>query len=132
MDLKVLLPNKVFFEAQAIAQIVVMTPQGSYGFLPQRQDCVAALVPGILMYQPVGKAEQYIALDQGVLVKTGLNVRVSVRNAIAHQELNQLRDAIERQYLQLDEQEQQLRAVLAKMESGFIRHLIAFNSKSIL
>jgi F-type H+-transporting ATPase subunit epsilon len=68
-----------------------------------------------------------VAVDEGVLVKTGLEVLVSVRNAIAGTDLGQLREAVEREFLNLNEREQSVRAVMAKMESGFIRRLAEFH-----
>ena len=103
------------------------TRQGSFGLLPHRLDCVAPLVPGILIYEKAGEAEVYVAIDEGVLVKTGLDVLVSVRNAIGGTDLGQLREAVEREFLNLNEREQNVRSVMAKMESGFIRRLAEFH-----
>jgi len=60
-------------------------------------------------------------------VKTGLGVLVSVRNAISGTELGKLEEAVEREFLNLDEREQSVRSVMAKMESGFIRRLAGFH-----
>jgi len=46
--------------------------------LPHRLDCVAALAPGILIYENETEGEICVAVDEGVLVKTGLNVVVSL------------------------------------------------------
>jgi F-type H+-transporting ATPase subunit epsilon len=94
--------------------------------LPHRLDCVSALAPGILIYETEAEGEVYVAVDEGVLVKTGFNVFVSVRNAIAGTDLSQLRAAVEREFLNLSEREQSVRSVMAKMESGFIRRLAEF------
>jgi F-type H+-transporting ATPase subunit epsilon len=123
MHLKVLLPFQIFAESTGISRIVAETREGSFGLLPHRLDCVAALAPGILIYENEAQGEAYVAIDEGVLVKTGLDVLVSVRNAIGGTDLGQLREAVEREFLQLDAQEQSVRSVLAKMESGFIRRL---------
>jgi F-type H+-transporting ATPase subunit epsilon len=127
MNLKVLLPFQVFVQTTGVSSIVVETREGSYGILPRRLDCVAALAPGILIYEKETEGEVYVAVDEGVLVKTGLDVFVSVRNAIAGTDLGQLREAVEREFLHLDEREQGVRSVLAKMESGFIRRLADFH-----
>jgi len=108
-------------------RIVAETRDGSFGLLPNRLDCVAALVPGILVFETESDGEVYVAIDEGVLVKTGLEVLVSVRNAIGGSELDQLRNAVEQEFLRLDEHEQSVRAVLARMESGFLRHLVKFH-----
>jgi len=127
MKLKVLLPFQVYAERAGVTRIVAETHEGSFGLLPNRLDCVAALVPGILVFETESDGEVYVAIDEGVLVKTGLEVLVSVRNAIGGSELDQLRKAVEQEFLMLDEQEQNVRAVLAKMESGFVRRLARFH-----
>ena len=65
--------------------------------------------------------EVYIAVDEGILVKTGREVLMSVRNAIGGSDLGELHDTICSQFLELDEQERNIRSTLAKLESGFIR-----------
>ena len=127
IKLKVLLPFRVFTEKKDVMRIVAETPRGSFGFLPHRLDCVAPLSPGILTYETKAEGEVYIAVDEGVLVKTGADVLVSVRGAIGGTELGELRTSVEREFLNIDEREQSVRSVLAKMESGFIRRLVEFH-----
>jgi F-type H+-transporting ATPase subunit epsilon len=127
MNLKILLPFQIFAEKTGVSRIVAEMSEGSFGLLPHRLDCVAALVPGILVYQNEAEGEVYVAVDEGVLVKTGLDVLVSVRNAIGGTDLDTLHEAVEREFLNLDEQEKSVRSVLAKLESGFIRRFAAFH-----
>jgi F-type H+-transporting ATPase subunit epsilon len=127
MNLKVLLPFQIFAEKTGVSRIVAETREGSFGLLPHRLDCVAALVPGILIYEIGSGGEIFVAVDEGVLVKTGLDVIVSVRNAIAGTDLGQLRSTVEQEFLNLDEREQSVRSVMAKMESGFISRLAEFH-----
>jgi F-type H+-transporting ATPase subunit epsilon len=126
MNLKVLLPFGIFTEKTGVARIVAETRQGSFGLLPHRLDCVAALAPGILIYEDNAGGESYVAIDEGVLVKTGLDVLVSVRNAIGGTDLGRLRTAVEREFLNLNERERAVRLVVTKMESGFLRRLVEF------
>ncbi len=126
MNLKVLLPFQVFAERTGVSRIVAETRQGSFGLLPQRLDCVAALAPGILIYETEAQGEVCVAVDEGVLVKTGPNVLVSVRRALGGTDLGRLRDAVEREFLAQDEDEQSVRQVMAKLESGFLRRLAGF------
>jgi F-type H+-transporting ATPase subunit epsilon len=128
MNLKVLLPFRIFAEETGVLRIVAETHEGSFGLLPHRLDCVAALAPGILIYENETEGEIYVAVDEGVLVKTGLDVLVSVRNAIGGTNLGQLREAVDREFLNLNEREQSVRSVMAKMESGFIRRMVAFHN----
>ena len=121
MHLKVLLPFQIFVEKTGVSRIVAETREGSFGLLPHRLDCVAALAPGILIYETESDGEVLVAVDEGVLVKTGPNVLVSVRRALGGTDLSQLRDAVEKEFLTLDEHEQSVRLVEAKLESGFLR-----------
>jgi F-type H+-transporting ATPase subunit epsilon len=123
MQLDVLLPSGIFSTNQGVTRIVAETRDGSVGFLPRRMDCVAAVVPGILTYQCEGQAEVYVAIDEGVLLKTGQEVRVCVRNAIAGTDLGQLRAAVEREFRQLDAEEQSVRSAEAAIESDFFSRL---------
>ena len=127
MTLKILLPFEVFTAQPGVTRIVAETLAGSVGLLPHRLDCVAALVPGILVYETEADGEMYVAVDEGVLVKTGSEVLISVRNAIGGAELGDLRAAVEREFLAYDEHEQNIRSVLMRMESGFIRRLARFH-----
>ncbi len=127
MQLKILLPFKVFAEKQDVLRIVAESRSGAFGLLPNRLDCAAALVPGILTYETRDEGEVSLAVDEGVLVKTGSKVLVSVRNAIGGMDLGELHQAIEREFLNLDEQEKSVRSVLAKLESGFIRRFAEFS-----
>lgn len=120
MKLTILLPFQVFSETPDVLRIVVETIVGSYGLLPQRLDCVAALAPGILTYQTAANGEIFVAVDEGVLIKTGPDVMVSVRRALGGTELEALRDAVDTQYLTLNDAERDVQSVMAKLETGFL------------
>ena len=82
-----------------MSRIVAETREGSFGLLPHRLDCVAALVPGILTLRDESDGTVYLAVDEGVLVKTGAEVLVSVRHAIGGTDLGQLHEAVKREFL---------------------------------
>ena len=121
MHLKILLPSHIFADKTGVKRIVAETREGAFGLLPNRLDCVAALTAGILIYETPTDGEVYVALDEGVLVKTGADVSVSVRRAMGGASLAQLRQAVEQEFNQLNAQEQDVRTVMAKLESGFLR-----------
>jgi F-type H+-transporting ATPase subunit epsilon len=127
INLKILLPYKIFAEKTGVSRIVAESRAGSFGLLPNRLDCVAALAPGILVFETEAEGEVCIAVDEGVLVKSGADVLVSVRNAIGGTDLGKLHEAVEREFLNLDEQEKSVRSVLAKLESGFVRRFAEFH-----
>ena len=61
-----------------------------------------------------------------MLVKTGPDVFVSVRRAMGGTDLAQLREGVEKDFRALDEHEQSVRTVMAKLESGVLRRLVSF------
>jgi F-type H+-transporting ATPase subunit epsilon len=129
MNLKISLPFKILVEETSVLSIVAETKDGSIGLLPNRLDCVAALVPGILIYQTEHEGEKLLAVDEGILVKTGSDVSVSVRRALVGADLAQLRQMVQQEYLTLDEEEQTMRSIMAKLESGFLHRFASFEKK---
>ena len=121
MQLKILLPHRVFLAQSGVKRIVVETNQGAFGILPNRLDGTAAVAPGIFTYETEAEGELYIAVDKGVLVKAGNEVLVSVRNAISGRELGQLHQAVAEEFMRIGEHEKEVRSVLVKMETRFMR-----------
>ncbi|MDQ2751844.1 MAG: F0F1 ATP synthase subunit epsilon [Bacteroidota bacterium] len=128
MHLKILLPFKVFADINDVSNIVMETSKGSYGLLPQRLDCVAALVPGIFMYE-INGSTKYLAVDAGVMVKAGAEVLVSVLNAIGGVDLGKLSDLVNNEFKKQDEMESSIHAVTLKLESGFIYSFDKFRNQ---
>ncbi len=127
MNLRILLPFCVFATETSVSRIIVDTSAGSLGILPHRMDCVAALIPGILVYEIGESGEAYIAVDNGILIKTGFDVLVSVRNAVGGLDLNELQETVEQQFMILNEHEKTVRSVMSEMESAFIRRIAGFS-----
>jgi len=123
MNLKILLPSRVFAEKSEVLRIVAETHQGSFGLLPHRLDCVAALSPGIFTYETKEQGAVYLAVDEGVLVKTGQDVLVSVRDAIQGTDLAQLSETVKRQFLAINQEEIKVRQIVAKLESSLLGRL---------
>jgi F-type H+-transporting ATPase subunit epsilon len=126
VNLKVLLPFRVFADISSVTRIVAESIQGSFGLLPHRLDCAAALVPGILTYQTPAAGTVYLAVDEGVLVKTGADVLVSVRRAIGALDLAALHQAVKSRFAVLDSQEREVRAAVAKMDAGLLGRMVEF------
>ena len=129
MTLKILLPFQIFAEKTGVSRIVAETHDGSFGLLPHRLDCVAAIAPGILTCETEADGEVFVAVDEGVLVKTGPDVLVSVRRALVGKDLGQLREAVTKEFLTLDEEEKSVRTVMTKLETGFLRRFATFQNE---
>lgn len=126
MQLEILLPFAIFLASETVSRIVVATPSGAFGLLPHRLDCVTAVSPGILSYSTSAGGEINVAVDRGMLIKTGSQVRVCVRRAMSGSGLGDLRRAVTREFLNLDAREQSTRLTLAALEGGLVRRLAQF------
>jgi F-type H+-transporting ATPase subunit epsilon len=68
-----------------------------------------------------------LAVDAGILIKTGSQVLVSVRNAIGGVDLGKLGDAVKNEFLKIDDSEKNVRYVVEKLESGLMNSLKKFH-----
>lgn len=123
MQVRILLPFRVFAEWKDVKRLVVPTAAGLYGFWPQRLDCTAIVVPGIITCETQSGGVQYMALNEGVLTKAGTRVWIAVRNAVGNAPLGKLKEVVEKEMRHLDEREIAVRSVMAKLERGFVRSL---------
>lgn len=130
MELRIFLPFRVFAEIKNVVRIVAENSEGSFGMLPQRLDCVAALSAGIFTYETKTDGVHYVAIDEGIMVKAGLVVLVSVRNAFGRADLGKLRELVENEFIHQDKQEKEVRSVVAKLESGFMYNWEKFREEA--
>jgi len=123
MRFKVWLPTEVLIDEE-VTRIKAEADNGWFGLLPRHVDFVTALVPGVMTFEPCGKPEEYLAIDQGILVKCGPEVSVSTRNAVRGTNLSQLKRDVERQFMERAEREKAARALEAKLEADLVRNLL--------
>ncbi len=119
MRLKVLLPTIVLIDKD-VTKVIAEAENGSFCILPHHIDFVAALVPGILSFK-ADKEEEFLAVDEGILVKCGNDVMVSIRKAVCCKNLGTLKQTVEEEFRILDEREKKTRSILAKLELDFAR-----------
>jgi len=120
MQLKILLPSGVLADKNKVERLVIQTASGSLGIWPARLDCVAALVPGILVYQCQDEGTVFVAVDTGVLIKQGATVLVSVRRAIVGHDLASLRSTVEHEFKSLSELDRTIQQATGKLQAGLI------------
>lgn len=120
MRLEVIVPSQVTLDA-TVNRIVAEAPDGHFGILPNHGDFVTELVPGILIYESEDGFDRFVALHAGTLVKCGDHVRVAVEKAVEGDDLTWLRERVERDFRQQDDDERAARAALARLEAGMIR-----------
>ncbi len=123
MLLKILLPAEIMMEKE-VKKIVAEAENGSFCLMPNHIDFVATLAPGIFTYELATGGQEILAMDVGTLVKKGMNVLVSTRNATRAAELGKLKQVVVEQYDALDEREKLVRSASAKLEASLIRRFV--------
>lgn len=123
MNLKVLLPTEVLLD-ETVNKVTGEAENGSFTLLPRHIDFVTALVPGVFSYEDDDGREHFLAVNEGILVKSGDEVLVSVREAVRGGELGKLRRIVEEQFTFLDEREKTARTAMATIEAGFVRRFL--------
>jgi len=111
---------------EPVRKVTAEAANGSFCLLPKHIDFVAALVPGLLSYETDEEEarEVFLAVAEGVLVKSGQEVLVSVRNAVRGGELGELREIVEKKFKVLDDKEKTARTAMARIEAGFVRRFL--------
>lgn len=123
MRLKILLPTGILLDEEA-HKINAEAQNGSFCLLPRHIDFVAALAPGLLSFETAEAEEIFIAVDEGILVKSADEVFVSVRNAVRGPDLGTLRQTVEQQFMVVDDRERKARSASAKIEVSFVRRFL--------
>ena len=123
MHLKVLLPTQVLVD-EPVAKVTAEAEDGGFCLLPRHVDFAAALVPGLLVFEPTGGGEQFLAIDEGTLVKCGEEVLVSTRRAVRGADLGELQRMVDEQFSVLDEREKAARTASAKLEADLVRRFM--------
>jgi F-type H+-transporting ATPase subunit epsilon len=123
MRLKIILPTEIIFDGQ-VQKISSEATHGAFTILPKHIDFTAALSPGLLFFVNKENQEIFYGIDEGIFVKRGDLVLVSVRKAFHGPDLGSVQDKVQQYYLQLDDKERCARSALAKMQADFVRRFI--------
>jgi F-type H+-transporting ATPase subunit epsilon len=121
--LRVLLPDQILIDVE-VQKITAEAENGSFTLLPRHVDFAATLVPGILFYVKEDAQEEFLAVDEGVLIKSGSDVRVSVLSAVRGRELGELRGMINARAQNVSEHERKARDAINKLEVDLIRRFM--------
>lgn len=124
MRLRVLLPTMVLLDEKDVTKVIAEAQNGSFCLLPRHIDFVAALVPGLLSFERDGIDEEFLAVDEGILVKCGADVKVSTRNAVRGPDLGTLKRTIDEQFRTIDERQKMMRSAIARLESNLVRRFM--------
>jgi F-type H+-transporting ATPase subunit epsilon len=108
---------------EAVTKVVAESADGSFCLLPRHLDLATVLVPGLLSFARAAGDEVVVAVDHGVLVKAGADVRVACRRAVVAGDLEAAERALRERFYVQSEREKRARATLARLESDVVRRL---------
>lgn len=123
MRLRVLLPTQVLLDRE-VNKLTAEAEDGAFGMLPRHIDFVTMLAPGILAYTLSEGPEEFMAIDEGVLVKCGPDVSISTRRAVRSPQLDTLREAVREEFRAQDDREKATKSALAKLQADFVRRFL--------
>jgi F-type H+-transporting ATPase subunit epsilon len=118
-----LLPTEILIE-EDVDKVIAEAHNGFFCLLPKHVDFVAAIVPGILSFANNRGREEFLAVDEGILIKCGQEVFVSTRNAVRGPDLGRLKRTVIERFETLDEREKTARSAMSKIEAGFVRRFL--------
>src|SRR5512137_2560807 len=127
MRLRVFLPTRILID-QEVTKVVAEAENGSFGILPKHIDFVATLAPGIFSFES-DTEEEFLAVDEGILVKCASEILVSTRNAVRSKNLGELKQTVEHEFRTLDDQERKTRSILAKLEADFTKKFLKMRER---
>jgi F-type H+-transporting ATPase subunit epsilon len=135
MHLQVLLPTEILVD-RYVYSVTADGDNGSFGLLPRHVDFVTVLRPGILTFTEDGPdgsgqepVERYVGVSEGILVKSGRMVLVSVVHAAVGTDLHQLRDLVRDRFVELDEIERVAVSAVARLEADFVRRFLELEGR---
>lgn len=122
MQVNLQLPTRVLHVGRA-TYLFAVAENGGFGILPNHTDFVTALVPSVLTLTTPEGGELVFGIDEGLLVKKGHSVEVSVRRGVQGDDLGTLRDTVRNTFVEIDEDERTARSALSRLEADMVRRL---------
>lgn len=123
MRLQILLPQRILLDRDDVLKVSAESHHGSFTLLPRHIDFAVPVLPGLLLYE-TGEGESVMGVDQGILVKKGSRVRVSVHDAVPAQKLAEVREVVRERFREVDEREAIARSAMARLQASFYRGFI--------
>ncbi|HLV11307.1 MAG TPA: F0F1 ATP synthase subunit epsilon [Trueperaceae bacterium] len=122
MRLLLSVPTGVLVD-EAVTKVSAESDRGSFTMLPRHADGAVLLVPGLLSYVTAAGEEVFVAVDEGVMVKAGPEVRAACRRAVVAGALESAEAALAERLRSQDEHEKRAKAALLRLEAEVLRRL---------
>ncbi len=123
MKLRVYQPSGDRFERD-VAKVVAEAENGSFCLEPRHVDFLAALVPGILMYEDEEGRTGYLAVHDGILVKRDADVFVSTLHAVSGSSLETLGRIVEERFEAMSDREKKTLTAVSRLEANLVRRFM--------
>lgn len=120
MDLTVYSPLGTVLKTK-IKKVTFETLNGYYTLMPKHIDFVSAMNANIVRYTTVENEEKFVACHQGIVVKKGNDVTISVQKAVKSDTLDELQKTILIDFKESEEQRKELNTAMARLEVGLVR-----------
>ncbi|ASK18064.1 MULTISPECIES: F0F1 ATP synthase subunit epsilon [unclassified Halomonas] len=120
MQVTLRLPAMTLHQGPA-SRLFAVAENGAFGMLPNHIDFVTALVPSVLILTLADGEEQIFGIDEGILVKKGHQVEIAIRRGVQGTDLASLKETVQRNFIEVDEDERVARSALARLEAGMVR-----------
>lgn len=122
MQLKVMEPEQILVN-RTVDKIIAEGLNGSFCLKPRHVDFVSVLRMGILMYEVDGE-EFFIAVDEGILVKCGGQVLISVLNGVEGNDLSKLEQVVRKEIDRTEALNKATEIALKSMETELLLHFM--------
>lgn len=121
MNVEIIIPNKTIVSKE-IDSITAPGTEGNFQILPKHIDFVSSLKAGILTLTIEG-AEEYYAINYGILVKRSNEVFVVCQQVIRGESLEELNRAVEEKLSIQSEKEKATNEILSRMEIATLKRI---------
>ena len=128
MHLQILLPTDVLIDTE-VTKVVAEDENGSFCLLPRHVDFVTSLTAGLLSYTEANGDVHHVGVAHGILVKSGVDVLVSVEFGVQGAPLGQLRRQAITHFETLEDRERRANTAVARLEADFIRRFLTLESR---
>ena len=133
INLRVYTPDKLVVE-DVIKKINVNGKEGSFTILPKHIDYVSSFVDSVIAYVDNNEKTKFLAVNQGILIKTGRNLEISTFNVIKSNSLLELKNVLKLSVEEDNKNEEKRKKIndnLKKMEFLMLNKLTKFRSSNL-
>jgi F-type H+-transporting ATPase subunit epsilon len=130
MLMRVFSPTETLLEKE-VEKVTFQALDGAHTFLPKHADYFSILTPDVVVYESGGQ-KSYIACNQGVILKQGEAVFLSVRSALFNNDLKSLVQQMRVEFKKQEEERKETNAVMARLEAGLTRGFMKLSDRGIL